>query len=87
MLRSLVGACLGARIAMAPDALMIPLGKTAQEAVSLLAADGLVSPSRCLTGFPHPSGGNGHRVRQYAANQTALIVQVARWALRQPSDP
>jgi hypothetical protein len=87
VLRSLVGACLGARIAMAPDALMIPLGKTAQEAVSLLAADGLVSPSRCLTGFPHPSGGNGHRVRQYAANQTALIVQVARWALRQPSDP
>ena len=87
VLRSLVRACLGARIAMAPDALIIPLGKAAQEAVSLLTADGLVSPSRCLTGFPHPSGGNGHRVRQYAANQTVLIVQVARWALRQPSDP
>lgn len=87
VLRSLVRACLGARIAMAPDALIIPLGTAAQEAVSLLTADGLVSPGRFLTGFPHPSGGNPNRVRQYAANQTDLIVQVARWALRQLSDP
>ena len=87
VLRSLVRACLGARIAMAPDALVIPLGKAAEKAVSLLTADGLVSPGRCLTGFPHPSPQNGHRVSQYAANQAALIVQVAQWALRRPSIP
>jgi hypothetical protein len=80
VLRSLVRASLGTRVAVTPDALVIPLGKAAQDAVSLLAADGLLNPGRSLTGFPHPSGGNGHRVRQYAANREALAGQVARWA-------
>jgi hypothetical protein len=80
VLRSLVRASLGTRVAMTPDALVIPLGKAAQDAVSLLAADGLLNPGRSLTGFPHPSGGNGHWVRQYAANREALAGQVARWA-------
>ena len=80
VLRSLVRASLGTRVAMTPGALVVPLGKAAQDAVSLLAADGLVNPGRSLTGFPHPSGGNGHRVRQYAANRKALAGQVARWA-------
>ena len=43
VLRSLVRASLGTRVAMTPDALVIPLGKTAQEAASLLAADGLLN--------------------------------------------
>jgi hypothetical protein len=80
VLRSLVRASLGTRVAMTPDALVISLGKAAQDAVSPLAADGLLDPGRSLTGFPHPSGGNGHRVRQYAANREALAGQVARWA-------
>jgi len=80
VLRSLVKASLGARIAMTPDALIIPLGMAAESAVSLLAAEDLADPDRCLTGFPHPSGGNGHRVRQYAANRQALAGQVAAWA-------
>jgi len=80
VLRSLVRASLGARVAMTPDALVVPLGKAAQDAVSLLAADGLIDPGRSLTGFPHPSGGNGHRVRQYAANREGLAGHVARWA-------
>jgi hypothetical protein len=86
VLRSLVRASLGARIAMVPGALVIPLGNAARAAVSLLTADGLVSSARCLTGFPHPSGGNGHRVRQYAANREALSDQVARWAAAAASD-
>lgn len=80
VLRSLVRASLGARLAMTPDALVVPLGKAAQAAVALLAADRLVDPDRLLTGFPHPSGGNGHRVQQYAANREALAGRVAQWA-------
>ena len=87
VLRSLVRASLGTRVAMTPDALVIPLGKAAQDAVSLLAADGLLNPGRSLTGFPHSSGGNGHRVRQYAANREALAGQVARWAATTLSSP
>jgi hypothetical protein len=80
LLRSLVRASLGARIAMTQNALVVPLGKAAQEAVTLLAADGLVSAGQRLTGFPHPSGANGHRARQYEANRESLARQVAQWA-------
>jgi hypothetical protein len=54
--RSLVRASLGARIAMTPNALVIPLGRAAQDAVTLLAAEDLVSPAQCLTGFPPRQG-------------------------------
>lgn len=76
LLRSLVLASLGARIAVTRNALVVPLGKAAQDAVAFLAADGLVSTAQCMTGFPHPSGANGHRVRQYAANREGLAGQV-----------
>lgn len=87
VLRSLVRSCLGARVAMAPGALIIPLGTAAQEAVTLLAADGLLDPRRCLTGFPHPSGGNGHRASQYASRREALTASLAQWAARHNSAP
>jgi hypothetical protein len=80
VLRSLVRASLGARLAMAPAALVVPLGKAASDAVAFLAAGGLVDEARCLLGFPHPSGANGSRARQYAASQAALAREITRWA-------
>ena len=87
VLRSFVRSCLGARVAMAPGALVIPLGTAVQEAVTLLVADGLLDPRRCLTGFPHPSGGNGHRKSQYASRREVLSTSVAQWAVNQQSTP
>ena len=84
-LRSLVRASLGARLAMAPAALVIPLGKAAQGAVAFLAAEGLADPARCLLGFPHPSGANGWRVRQYAAMRPQLTAQITDWAAKASS--
>lgn len=86
-LRSFVRSCLGARVAMASGALVIPLGTAVQEAVTLLVADGLLDPRRCLAGFPHPSGGNGHRESQYASRREALSKSVAQWAVNQQSTP
>lgn len=81
VLRALVRASLGARIAMvSEDALIISLGTTARDAVSLLAFDGLVDRCRCLLGLPHPSGGNGHRVAQYTTRREALARDVEIWA-------
>jgi hypothetical protein len=77
-LRALTSACLGARVAMAPDAVVIPLGKAAETAAAMLVADGLLEGHRCLLGFPHPSGANGWRVRQYRARQPELAARVAR---------
>lgn len=77
ILRSLVMTSLGARVAMVPEALIIPLGKTAGAAVKLLIDQDLLEKERCLFGFPHPSGANGWRVRQYEAERLALSEKVA----------
>lgn len=66
---------LAANLAMAPDALVVPLGDAAASAVALTD----VKPERVLRGFPHPSPGNGHRVRKYAEAREDLINQVKRW--------
>jgi len=80
VLRSFVRASLGPRVAMAGSALVVPLGKAAQDAITLLTSDGLLDRERCLLGFPHPSGANGWRARQYAARREALREEVAHWA-------
>ncbi|MHB1738557.1 MAG: hypothetical protein ACYCXA_03555 [Actinomycetes bacterium] len=77
-LRSLVVTCLGARVAMSPEALVVSLGKAARAAVELLIDQGLLERGRCLLGLPHPSGANGWRVRQYEAERLALSEEAAR---------
>ncbi|MBT2571539.1 hypothetical protein [Planococcus sp. ISL-110] len=54
------------------DALIIPLGVNVSNALNYLADQGLVAPSNILSGFPHPSGGNGHRHKQFAENKAAM---------------
>ena len=82
VLASLVRACLGARVAMAPDALVVPLGKAAEAAVDFLAHQDLLDRRRCLLGLPHPSGANGHRVRLYAERRADLARAVLNWNAR-----
>jgi hypothetical protein len=67
---------LAANLAMAPEALVVPLGDAAAAAVALADID----PERVLRGFPSPAPGNGHRVRKYAAARESLIHQVQMWA-------
>jgi hypothetical protein len=43
---------------------------------------GAIRPDRCLFEFPHPSGGNGHRVRLYGQHRSDMATQVAAWARR-----
>jgi hypothetical protein len=82
VLASLVRASLGARVAMAPDALVVPLGKAAGAAVALLVDQSLLDPRRCLLGFPHPSGANAHRARQYAEQRAGLALAILEWSTR-----
>lgn len=80
VLRSFVRACFAPRVAMAPTALVIPLGAAATDAATLLIDEGLLDQERCLKGIPHPSGGNGHRVRQYNARRETLAATLAHLA-------
>lgn len=80
VLASLVRACLGARVAMAPHALVVPLGKAAEAAVDFLARQDLLDRRRCLLGVPHPSGANGHRARLYAERRADLARALLTWS-------
>jgi hypothetical protein len=47
--------------------LVIPLGRTVEHTLRLLEREGKLDGGRCLWGFPHPSGANGHRHKQFAS--------------------
>lgn len=78
-LRSLVVASLGAQLGMVRDALVIPLGRAAQDAVELLIDENLLGEERCLLGFPHPSGAFAGRVDQYRRYRRLRASEVRAW--------
>ncbi|WP_339318330.1 uracil-DNA glycosylase family protein [Paenibacillus sp. FSL R10-2734] len=63
------------------QALIIPLGKTVEATLQLLVSEGKLDHRRCLWGFPHPSGANGHRFKQFASYQENMtkILQDHLW--------
>lgn len=67
-------------MAMVPDALIVPLGTAASEAVSKLTETKPEDRARCLFGFPHPSPANGWRTGQYNARRPGLVDAVGAWA-------
>jgi len=64
-------------LASVADALIVPLGNAVSAAIEHLATRGEVSQERCLLGFPHPSGANGGRLRDFAARRQELAEKVA----------
>ncbi len=76
---ALIRQVLAAQLLQAAQALVVPLGNAAAAAVGLLIAEGVVDPGRCLLGFPHPSGANGHRLTQFRSRQSGLATTVSRW--------
>ena len=63
-----------------PDrSLIIPLGKKVDEMIRELVSAGMIKQP-FLSGFPHPSGANGHRLKQLAQEKSRLMEQLAGWA-------
>lgn len=56
-------------------AIFVPLGKSVATALELLEAERRIPAGRTLHGFPHPSGANGHRARQFEKMKPAMM----RW--------
>src|SRR5690606_21719233 len=59
--------------------LIIPLGVNVTAVFDYLAESGYVSPDSVLYGFPHTSGGNGHRHRQFAENKEQMKQKLATY--------
>jgi hypothetical protein len=67
------------RLQRAPHARIVPLGLSASSGVDYLNRLGHIDGTRILRNFPHPSGGNGHRVRLFNSNRNDLTAAVASW--------
>lgn len=65
--------------AMKKPLLCIPLGKVVEETLILLQNQNKLPDCTLLNGFPHPSGLNGHRKVQLAANRTKLIRELSAY--------
>jgi hypothetical protein len=78
-LRGYVREVLAGELGLAGAALIIPLGHSVSQALRALIEEGRLDQSRCLLGFPHPSGANGHRASQFAHAQSRLQATVREW--------
>ncbi|WP_374055845.1 uracil-DNA glycosylase family protein [Rossellomorea sp. FM04394] len=56
--------------------LIVPLGVNVSKALTYLSEEGLIDSKSILNGFPHPSGGNGHRHRQFAENKQEMVEKM-----------
>ncbi len=59
--------------------LVIPLGKAVEEVLLTLQQQHELPYCQVMTGFPHPSGVNGHRKEQFAANFTFLAQELQKF--------
>jgi hypothetical protein len=72
MLRDYVLQGFAREIQSLKNPLIIPLGVNVEKVLGFLEERNLLSAESILSGFPHPSGGNGHRHRQFAENKVAM---------------
>ncbi|MDF2699771.1 MAG: hypothetical protein K0Q49_1327 [Haloplasmataceae bacterium] len=59
--------------ALNEDIIIIPMGKAVSEVLSYLKNEGFINNSNILFNFPHPSGANGSRVKQFAEYKANFI--------------
>lgn len=63
------------------NALIIPLGKSVEEILRLLISENIITEDQCLLGFPHPSGANGHRKKQFEFNKIQLQEKIYKFII------
>ncbi|GGP16649.1 hypothetical protein [Oceanobacillus neutriphilus] len=61
-----------------PSSLLIPLGKTVDAIIDELKQEGRINQV-CLKDFPHPSGANGHRMKEFNKQKNTLTEMVDSW--------
>lgn len=76
----MIDSLLAPRLAVAEQALVVPLGESAASAIRRLVIRGEISTDRVLFGLPHPSGANGHRAKHFAERKAELAERLQRWS-------
>jgi hypothetical protein len=68
---------LAVELASMPQAIIVPLGRVADEAIQFLKQKVAGLDRRCLAGFPHPSGANGHRLQDFKRGREQWANQIS----------
>lgn len=63
-------------LVMPQEPLIIPLGTAAGDFLKGQCDAGILKEEQCLFGFPHPSGANGHRVKQFQEHKELLRKKI-----------
>lgn len=63
-------------------ALVIPLGKTVEQAIRKLLEAKKLPEHVYVFGFPHPSGANGHRKKQFQLERDGIFSVINEWSKR-----
>lgn len=79
ILRAFVEERLAAELASLETALIVPLGDAVEGCIDLLVQRQQMPRGQCLFGFPHPSGANGHRARQFRNRREILQRNLRAW--------
>lgn len=74
VLRNMIETHLAEEAGALPDALWLPLGPKAEQAVLHLAALGQLRRDRILSGLPHPSGANAERVAVFLGRKAPALA-------------
>lgn len=78
-LREMIDSVLVRELNATPDCLILPLGRSVELVLDYAATKTHLAADRVLTGFPHPSGANGHRKSHFAAARKELRRRVLEW--------
>lgn len=78
-LREFVDTILTEELEQVPNALIVPQGKAVSEVLRYLIKEGRLEAERCLLCFPHASGANGHRKKQFSASRIFMEEQILKW--------
>ncbi len=81
-LRAMLERLCAKELAQVPHALIVPLGKAAEEGLEYLTALGQLRRDRWLSGFPHPSASNVHRKAELSRARAELEWQIEAWFAR-----
>lgn len=75
-LRNMIDTHLVEEAKLLPNAIWLPLGPLAEEAVLHVAGKGLLERKNILVGMPHPSGANAERIAVFTGRKSPSLASI-----------
>ena len=79
VLRNMIDVVLVDEIKAVNKCLIIPLGTAVEKVLEHCVSQKYIDRNRILSGFPHPSGANGYRLRHFNERRTSMQAQLSHW--------